>query len=1757
MTSLAFSKNLNDIREKCFINKLSSYSQTNCSAAYSLRLLKANYTGPMVNVRRSSDNATMDFFGNIHGYIGSRISGTGQSLNEWLNGATGSIVIFYDQSGNQRNISQSVNANQPTISGTNITFNGSTHYLDTTNAPLTAGLDTYTFIVNWKPTTVNSLNRIIEQFSGTTSSTCAALLSVNNNYGFNGQFNDAHNMITFQNNVTRKSVMMCNHNLSTNNITMNDNGTFYSNTTSSPSTLAVSVGLFTVGRKNNSAEYFTGTINEILIFNNTLTVTESMLYYTPNLITRKKQNNSPVIQLKSILKDVNSIPGSTNNTIGWAFGFDVQYLNLSNNASITTASFPSGPTVFNNPVYKILSGSNTAITTPPYIEMTRASSQYLDGGARTLNIATNGGFTAIIYCAFTGSAGNYERVFDFTSSTTDNAINNDISLFRNATNTLLGCNVANGATWLTGPNTFTTGSGTIVQNTWYVLCVRYTHSSKLLEIIQNGITLNSMTLASQLTDRTFNRTFIGRSEYTANAYSSINISGAYFYDSYLTDIQVSAISNHLLFPTTSSITNILPNYSNIYKQGIVLSQSYKQDQAMKFNGNINSFIDILDLPALPITYCFWFNCTNTTNNTVVGLCDFNRGTNFGIQIDIVGGNMTIFAALPSTWSSTTAYAITANTWYHITMVVNLSFQVLVYINGSLYQTLTGTAIPPARSRIIVGADGTTSKGYFGYIYDFKVFDYILRASEVTNIYNDNYNKRLLDYKSSINYIVNSSNWYNVMTLNNITGVAAATSGSDPNVQYRLTLAGGSNFNIFSNSTRIQDYSSFTCSFELKTDTGGSDGLFFFCGATSVTGFAIYEVLSSNSFMLTFSVYSPNTIGIHLRNDSSTTVVLAPLTNWVADSNWYPVTVTYTRGTVNTWVVNFNGVDIITYSNVDNESWRSSIAGNNWGIGSRSGGGDMTSYIRKVELTYKPYTLSLNSLRNIGHNIHKFPISALTTNTTYIPGNSPANGYYISNASTENTSNHAAWKCFRNDYTDNFGWTSSSSVYNSTTGVYIGAVSTTVSSIAYTGEWVQIQTPNNLQLVSFSILPRQDNSFSNRSPINFVIAGSNDGATWDAIHIITGVTWTTAEQSFICNQNNSKKYIQFRLISRAIASESNDGWTGFKNWSLFSALFVKNITGSSIYPPIPLTSNSTVISGKNYGNGTYITTASIFESQGSYNAWHPFNLDITQPWGSNGYSGAYQGATTTTVSGVSQPGEWVQIQLPNQILLSHCSISSNSNNYVPISFVIAGSNNGSTWDSLYDKTNHTWINDPVFSNHSTRNIQINAIDLYKYFRLISRVVGTDWIFINEWKLYDSSLQQQPGLIEGLTWKFFNGYHSDSMTFTKTNTYSNIDTAIDFTSLKSATSGQYYNGVGLDNFTIECYGYFKANVTGIWTFNIGSDDTGYLWMGDIALTGYTTGNYICKSGIGNGTIKLISGVYYPIRILYGEQAGAEDLTVTFTPPGGSATTNGEGYYFSSIGVNSAYPAESAKVIKDLIGTNTDGVYYINVNGISTATYCLMNDQYDGGGWMMLMKATTGTTFEYSSTHWSTTSTLNTIDTTRTNSDAKYNVFNYNYIKDVMAIWPDINPDNYNNVYGHPGGCFYVNDGWVWKVNNWNGGSRTTALAGFQNTRFPAGGTGSIYQPLDINNPFNYSGFSNTLFSYQTGSYLHYFNADLNFIHKSRWGFMWNNETTEFATSEAVTGIGLFVNGGANHSAGDYYLSNGTENINRSARVELFGR
>ena len=94
------------------------------SFAYSLRQIVNTYNGNSILLRRSSDNFTE----NIK-FVNGQFD-TNSAIN-FLSGSTGYIVTWYDQTGNGRNVTNNVAANQPKLSIN--TFNGKSTVLFDTN----------------------------------------------------------------------------------------------------------------------------------------------------------------------------------------------------------------------------------------------------------------------------------------------------------------------------------------------------------------------------------------------------------------------------------------------------------------------------------------------------------------------------------------------------------------------------------------------------------------------------------------------------------------------------------------------------------------------------------------------------------------------------------------------------------------------------------------------------------------------------------------------------------------------------------------------------------------------------------------------------------------------------------------------------------------------------------------------------------------------------------------------------------------------------------------------------------------------------------------------------------------------------------------------------------------------------------------------------------------------------------------------------------------------------------------------------------------------------------------------------------------------------------------------------------------------------------------------------------------------------------------------------------------------------------------
>ena len=112
----------------------------------------------------------------------------------------------------------------------------------------------------------------------------------------------------------------------------------------------------------------------------------------------------------------------------------------------------------------------------------------------------------------------------------------------------------------------------------------------------------------------------------------------------------------------------------------------------------------------------------------------------------------------------------------------------------------------------------------------------------------------------------------------------------------------------------------------------------------------------------------------------------------------------------------------------------------------------------------------------------------------------------------------------------------------------------------------------------------------------------------------------------------------------------------------------------------------------------------------------------------------------------------------------------------------------------------------------------------------------------------------------------------------------------------------------NFSCQWLGYFVPTTTETHTFYLASDDGSYMWLGANALTGFTTANSTINNGGAHGSVEITSagialtaGVYYPIRIQFGEIGGGDFMTFNYSTPTIIKTTTVTGKVFYNSATN----------------------------------------------------------------------------------------------------------------------------------------------------------------------------------------------------------------------------------------------------------------
>ena len=224
--------------------------------------------------------------------------------------------------------------------------------------------------------------------------------------------------------------------------------------------------------------------------------------------------------------------------------------------------------------------------------------------------------------------------------------------------------------------------------------------------------------------------------------------------------------------------------------------------------------------------------------------------------------------------------------------------------------------------------------------------------------------------------------------------------------------------------------------------------------------------------------------------------------------------------------------------------------------------------------------------------------------------------------------------------------------------------------------------------------------------------------------------------------------------------------------------------------------------------------------------------------------------------------------------------------------------------------------------------------------------------------------------------------------------------------------------------------------------------------------------------------------------------------------------------------------------------------------------MDSKYDGGGWMLALKApATGNTFGYDANYWTTTNNLNTASPSRlstSNTDAKYDVMNYYATgNDLMALWPDIpNSPSANGSTNNSGSISGLTE-WSWLAKNELGGNMTMLTRLNSTQRSLVTSPAVVASGSGTTTVFNFTGFgagTYNPFSSQLGFTFYGFNYTGSSSNKARWGFAWNNEGDQ-NSNDATGGIGI---NRVAYSAGDQIsCCGGFTGLNSQRKVEIYVR
>jgi hypothetical protein len=387
--------------------------------------------------------------------------------------------------------------------------------------------------------------------------------------------------------------------------------------------------------------------------------------------------------------------------------------------------------------------------------------------------------------------------------------------------------------------------------------------------------------------------------------------------------------------------------------------------------------------------------------------------------------------------------------------------------------------------------------------------------------------------------------------------------------------------------------------------------------------------------------------------------------------------------------------------------------------------------------------------DVGYTEH--PVEPMTDYHTYVEGH----GTYEASASSEHLG--TAWQMFDQVYT---GGISTSGMrwfdlYNAD-GTYQGSKYTAdVGGTRYMGEWIQLKNPYAITLSHFKWFPVQNSEY--RSPAKGSVFGSNDGQKWYKLTSWSSQTFTYSTGSQV-QVNATTPYQYFRLVieNTGTSSDFTQWRSSAMEWRLFAEKPVTRMENVHISGDL---SSETLQTGyikwprkslkANESEGYVASASSTFNTLEQWQAWHAFNnyntdrgLALSPNWQSAvSFNSSGEPLNGTAISFDGMDGEWIQIQMPNKIALSHFTIGRRNDNANSVnSGYMYGSNDGINWTRLVYFNGITYSLAPVNTAFRER-VNVESKQSFNHYRLfitkINPAGGNYRAILEELQLFEAA------------------------------------------------------------------------------------------------------------------------------------------------------------------------------------------------------------------------------------------------------------------------------------------------------------------------------------------------------------------------------------------------------------------------------------